>query len=309
MLPSKCIKFLFTATSLVFVLVLFGEVYVRLLGFTHVNISSDRKDNDIRSDDELGWIHKDVENKLTQNNPDNEIIFLGGSFTFGEGLETKQTFAYKLNHLFKHDNINNLAVAAYGTLQSYLVLKRYLKQNKSPKLVVYGFVDFHEYRNVSHWSWLTGMAKNNSGNIHMPYCRLKEKRISCEMTRTFKAWKTSQFSAFSFFIQSFFHKMQDLGLKNDLHLIMKHNLLMLKNSSEIHNSRFLIVYLHSLNRPKDFYINIFNELGLDYVDCIHPEAKTSEYVLQKNAHPNEKLNDFWVNCISNKLRKDYFLRN
>ena len=55
--------------------------------------------------------------------------------------------------------IKNFAVGGYGTYQSLLMQERILGYKKNIKVIVYGFIDHHELRNVAAGSWMSFLNK------------------------------------------------------------------------------------------------------------------------------------------------------
>lgn len=70
-----------------------------------------------------------------------DVLIIGCSQSWGPFLQYQQTYAAKLG-----PNVENLAMASYGTVQSLQMLKRNL--DLTPKLVIYGFISDHLRRNV-----------------------------------------------------------------------------------------------------------------------------------------------------------------
>jgi len=75
-----------------------------------------------------------------------ELLFVGGSFTAGRGVEYDQTFAAIVGRE-RGQSVENLGTGAYGTVQSLLLLERHA--DLSPEIVVYGFISDHIRRNLS----------------------------------------------------------------------------------------------------------------------------------------------------------------
>ena len=149
-------------------------------------------------DKEIGWIQKKGKYKFPKwsndgyetnftvdfdgsrysqiNNISNEmIIFLGGSLTQGWAVDNKESFVslfQKQNPAYK---IKNFAVGGYGTYQSLLMQERILGYKKNIKVIVYGFIDHHELRNVAAGSWMYLLNKFSSrGHVKVPYASINE---------------------------------------------------------------------------------------------------------------------------------------
>ena len=62
------------------------------------------------------------------------IVFLGDSFTYGFGVEFESSFPGIVEDRLKNYNIYNLGVPGYGTQKYYYTLKKFLKKNKVSKI-------------------------------------------------------------------------------------------------------------------------------------------------------------------------------
>lgn len=76
-----------------------------------------------------------------------DVIFIGDSFTWGDGVAGGDTFAYGVGKRLGLP-IANFGMGSYGTTQSVQMLRRNL--DLAPRLIVYSFIDDHLWRNVLH---------------------------------------------------------------------------------------------------------------------------------------------------------------
>ena len=75
-----------------------------------------------------------------------------------------------LFHTNANYKIYNFGQGGYGSVQSFLLLKEQISKIKSPKLVIYGLIQHHEYRNVAHAGWLRVLSQYSSrGHVYTPY--------------------------------------------------------------------------------------------------------------------------------------------
>jgi hypothetical protein len=82
-----------------------------------------------------------------ERSPDRvEIVTVGCSFSWGHGVENEETFAVRVARELGVTH-TNLAMAGYGTVHSLLMLRR--NRDLSPKIVVYGLIEDHLFRNPS----------------------------------------------------------------------------------------------------------------------------------------------------------------
>ena len=79
---------------------------------------------------------------------------LAALYTQGWGVNDNQTFVSKIQNKYLNYNVLNFGQGGYGGVQSLILLKDEIKNLKNIKLVVYGFIEHHQYRNVARSSWL-----------------------------------------------------------------------------------------------------------------------------------------------------------
>ncbi len=94
------------------------------------------------------------------------VVFLGCSFTYGYGVNDNNTFASYIQGMFPDENVLNLGVIGYGTIQSYLQLKKRLATEK-PKLAVLNFSSLHFMRNT--------LSPRYRSNLKIGYKRSSDK--------------------------------------------------------------------------------------------------------------------------------------
>lgn len=87
------------------------------------------------------------------------VVCLGGSFTFGQGVENDETYPYVTSQLLGDQfQVINAGVNGWGTVQATLYLDRIIAQGKRPAIVTYGFIPAHLVRNADRESWLKVLA-------------------------------------------------------------------------------------------------------------------------------------------------------
>ena len=102
-----------------------------------------------------------------------EALVVGGSMTFGWGVEDDKTFAAQLGRRVPELRFVNVATGGYGTLQALLTLEQ--REGPAPRVVIYGFGSFHAERNVAHPSWLSMLYHfSERGHATIPYVSLDD---------------------------------------------------------------------------------------------------------------------------------------
>jgi hypothetical protein len=74
------------------------------------------------------------------------LVTVGGSFSWGHGMENEQTFTEILGRKLRIP-VANFAYGSYGTVQSLQLLER--NADLRPRVIVYGFITAHLKRNLS----------------------------------------------------------------------------------------------------------------------------------------------------------------
>ncbi|MEE9542749.1 MAG: SGNH/GDSL hydrolase family protein [Thermodesulfobacteriota bacterium] len=99
--------------------------------------------------------------------PAGRILFLGGSLTFGHGVEDLETFPAVLAKEYWSDfEIVNRAVMGWGTSHAYLTLLESLESASAPDMVIYGYIPDHAVRNYIRRDWLVVMDRYKRRHPH-----------------------------------------------------------------------------------------------------------------------------------------------
>ena len=95
------------------------------------------------------------------------ILFLGGSCTFGHGVDDDEPYPAILGREYwKQWGIQNRAVTGWGTSHAYMVLSDVLDSGNLPSGVIYGMIPHHLSRNYLRRSWLLGLASHGMRHPH-----------------------------------------------------------------------------------------------------------------------------------------------
>ena len=229
-----------------------------------------------------------------------DLVFLGGSFTQGFGVSDEDTFAWKLQSRFPSLQIGNFGVGGYGTYQSLLLLKNLYRQNMKPAIVIYGFMPFHEERNIANSRWRRVLSEfSRRGHSFLPYCSLGEngnliehKPIGYPLLPFREHLALADFAAkFYFrFIDAEEVKRRKDGFAITEKLIDEMNSLAQKNGSS-----FFVAILGDPGQYETFFKNS----AIGTIDC--RLALTDEYTVQGEGHPNERAHSAWADRIATYL--------
>lgn len=100
-------------------------------------------------------------------NPKGRVLFLGGSLTFGHGVEDSESFPALLAREYWSDfEVVNRAVMGWGTAHAYLSLLDELRSGRKPKMVIYGYIPDHVVRNYIRKDWIEVMERYKRKHPH-----------------------------------------------------------------------------------------------------------------------------------------------
>lgn len=107
-----------------------------------------------------------------------KIVFVGDSFTFGEGLDDAETLPWRLQQLMPSRNVINHGVGGYGTCQAMFRLSQLNDTVSNGDTVIYGLSAFHERRNIAdprqdYWLAISSL-RHQSG---YPRCKVTDDQI------------------------------------------------------------------------------------------------------------------------------------
>ncbi|MBQ7568031.1 hypothetical protein IJT17_04425 [bacterium] len=90
-----------------------------------------------------------------------KVLMLGCSYTYGIGVEDKDTYVWLLNERFPNVTFDNYASDGYGTLQCLLREEKILKEHHYD-YVIYAAIWDHMRRNISYATWQIDSAKTKT---------------------------------------------------------------------------------------------------------------------------------------------------
>jgi len=314
--------------SFVFSLILV-EFFLRILGFTPWTYIPSKNQKMFDFDQNIGWKSKEgvydiiaseeykIKKVLTvlnngnrysgEGSGDQQIIIVGGSFTQGWGVNDNETFSYKLQKKLKNFNVKNYGQSGYSGVQSYLLLKELLQESKNPRLVIYAFIDHHEYRNVARGEWLEMLLKysktGHANSPKVPFATLNKKNelVFHEPSGYLQLPLREQLS-FVPIIEKTIMKHTTKKRKKQQKEVARQVFLEMKNISKEFNSKFLMVNLKS-NIIE--YESFFKKNNISFVDC--NLSLTENYLIKGDYHPNNKAHTIYSKCINDYINKEKLL--
>ncbi len=232
--------------------------------------------------------------------PDRDLVIVGGSYAQGWAISDNETFAWKLQEKYPSLNVLNYGTAGYGSYQSLLTLERELPR-LSPAIVLYGFVQHHEVRNVASYKWVKSLSKfSRRGHVDLPYVTLDEEgALARHAPRRYLTLPLRESLATVALIESAYMKLRAKSRIHRKRPATERVLLEMARLVERHGAQFVLAILSADPETKSHYVSFFQEKNIRHVDCAYP--MTPDMIVVGEGHPNGRMNARWAECIAKKL--------
>lgn len=239
-------------------------------------------------------------------------LFLGCSFTFGEGLEDNQTVPYYFNHYSGTKYlVRNYGFHGYGPHHALFITENeilkdtVLLKGKSESIVFYSLLPDHYGRAAGYKNWdkygpkyvIEGDSLLFKGKFHEKYGKLKE--------NLYKVWEGTQL-----FKRHFSHK--EIKEEDVLRVVMM--LARMRDDYQQIGVPFYVVldYDSCNGKYSDYLISLLTKYNLSYfkVSDMIPDIKSgsSRYFMENDGHPvalyNELVGKYLAEKISNLKSKN-----
>lgn len=290
--------------------------YSPVLGFVpkkniQLKVDLEYWDNSILTINELGF-RKGIENNINMNDP---ILIAGDSFVFGNQVNDFETWPAFLQK--KDYNIFNLGVGGFGTAQSLLRIKKFIKNNSiNPKIVMLQTLVGYDFKRdrLDFYSGFPSISlyQNKDGNIDY-YCPelssidIFGSKFSSQNTDR-KIYIT--LSEYSYFIRMFFQdeiqNYQKRLTRVYKKAISKTKIIdyVLKEFSQLpYKKIFILQYGGDNNKEvieeRKYLIRKLKELSIPYIDTYN--------ATRINGVPLKKLYYYHHTPEGNKVIADYII--
>jgi len=235
------------------------------------------------------------------------LALIGDSFTQGYALSDEDTFGWKLQARRPDWRVRNLGSAGYGTTQSLLSLRRLLEDAADrPEMVVYGFSDFHEARNVAATPWLRGLARGaDQGHVAVPYATLDGGgALQLHPPVRYPDWPFDRRSAVVATLEGLWADATVGGRGATGRAVTDRLLVELDRAAWTAWSRLLVITLSQWMLDSGrHYRALFDEHGILSADCRHPKFFAPEMSVPTYGHPNATMNTHWASCVEAAIQR------
>jgi hypothetical protein len=235
------------------------------------------------------------------------IVSLGCSFTYGYGVNDNETFTYLLQKNNPKFSFTNMGIIGYGTVQSYLQLKKIIYSGDIPDVILLNFSSYHLERNPMIASYRRALKigfsnslsteKEIMRNSRFPFS-YSTKGVELEYIRwqdLYSDWKGRGHFATINYIQTAWDKLEISNL--DLNSI---STTIIAEMNELCTDNGIDFYAVMLDKGPSISLKLRNvgvkliEVGLDFSD-------TTVTNLPFDMHPNNKGHEQIFEAINNQL--------
>jgi len=231
------------------------------------------------------------------------VVVIGCSYTQGWAVTDEETYAWRLQSEFPSHAFLNYGTAGYGTYQSLLALERYFATgHDSPAVVIYGFIDYHEERNVAPAGWLKALATaSRGGTLSVPFVSMgADGALERHVLDRANSWPLRSHLASVALVEDRVLELRTRGRLEQRREATDRLLLELQRVTRDHRSRLLVAVLESRDEPRAHVLAFTAREGIEAVDCTVPNQELLQ--VPGYSHPDRRINAQWARCIGDRLR-------
>lgn len=231
------------------------------------------------------------------------VVLIGCSYTQGWAVTDDETYAWRLQAEFPSHAFLNFGTAGYGTYQSLLSLERYFAAvHQAPAVVIYGFIDYHEERNVAPFGWLKALATaSRAGSLSVPFVSIgPDGALQRHAVDRANGWPLRSHLASVALLEDRVLEYRTRGRLEQRRQVTDRLLLELQRVTRDHGSRLLVAILESRAEPKSHVMAFAKSNGIESADCTVPNQE--ELQVPGYSHPDRRINAQWARCIGDRLK-------
>jgi hypothetical protein len=221
-----------------------------------------------------------------------QVLLFGDSFIQGYRLSDSETLPWIIQQRHPELKISNFGSGNYGTYQSYLAIRKWVRE---PAAVYYFLNGFHEERNAGDRSWLRINRKPTTG-CFFPYAELSGGEVRDERSTGYLVWPLSRRLRTVAMLQEYTEIFESSFRVRHKRELTKMLLEKMDDAVRAQGGKFTVILFEMDAAQRADYRRFVQSRGINFVDCDHPEMKDPKLRLPDN-HPNQELNQLlaqWV---------------
>ncbi|NOY75112.1 MAG: hypothetical protein GXP32_04890 [Kiritimatiellaeota bacterium] len=247
---------------------------------------------------------RSVSERPNNSKTNEKTFFIGGSFIQGWAVSDNETMAWKVQKLFPKTWVRNFGVGGYGTLQSYMTLRKISKKITPYSIVFYGLIEHHEDRDVAPEYWLEALSRySKRGHVALPWASLDPKtgELVFQKPESYTHAPLREYSAAVTVIEKAAMLLKTAGRMRGKREILKKLILRMNALVKKRKGRFLVILFAS---PKEFLTDMsvfLKENGIGMVNCAYKQ--TPALTVSGEGHPNGAMNTLWAKDVAEVLTR------
>jgi hypothetical protein len=240
-----------------------------------------------------------------------KILLIGDSITMGVGVSDQETMGWRLQKMLPDYEVINLGVVGYGTVQSYLKLKKALQHYQHVSHVVYSFYDDHENRNFPTVDWLLLIGGLGKHSFYFPYAQLNKAQNDIQLKKIFKpsvafvsrfalSHAINRLLTCSAFVLKGLSCRRAFGEIDNKGKITKLMLGKMQNVSDAAGITLHVPIVDAADQHTAEYMEWLKSEGISTKDC-RPDFGQGGYRVPVDGHPNGRAHAHYAECIHDML--------
>jgi len=173
------------------------------------------------------------------------------------------------------------------------------------ELIIYGFVDHHEVRNVVPASWLRLLVTvSRAGPLKVPFATVgADGTLERHPPEGYPKWPVDRLLASVAFLEDRYADFKTRRRAAQGRAVTEALLIEMQRLSAGHGARLVVVLLSSVTTgTMEHYLEFLNEHKIATLDCsAHPTGLP--YLVPGYGHPSKAVHDYWTGCIARGLQK------
>lgn len=314
----------------IFLILAVGEITVRIMGYGPWDppkraTSLEPPGQFFMQDEVLGYKNRPGSFQLTLNQtlsftanhgpdghrkipaPDStnhQIWILGGSFTYGWGVDDEACFPFLVAKSLDSIRVENFGTGGYGTLQSYLQFNTSLEKGVVPGQIILAYASFHDQRNTANQYWMKAIAPHAVlEDLSFPHARLVgDSLVLGKSEVAYSALPGSKWSALMNFWDEFLCR-KDEGSLNSRETT-KHIIHLLQKECIRNNIKLRVVGISNDERTQTMLSELNAQFGIQVRDISVDLGEPGMSLEPVDPHPSALAHQEFARALLQMLKAD-----
>ena len=234
-----------------------------------------------------------------------QVLFFGDSFPQGYQLSDADTLPWIVQQRHPGLSVSNFGSGNYGTYQSYLAMKKWVR---GPSSVYYLFNGFHEGRNAADPNWLRIFKKPAPGCFY-PFAELKDGKLEAHQSQGDLVWPLSRRLRTVAMAQEYKQILGSWVRVHNRRKLTETLLVKMNETVRAEGGKFTVILFDMSVQERSDYRQFLQSQSIRIVDCARPEMSDKTLRLA-DGHPARGLNELlagWIEPVETLPRPDKFM--